>query len=153
MLFRLPASSAVRNMSHVVSTHTHPHPPPFQSSVLRPQRRFTIFDILAEVRGNDCGTSVGFGGVATGCRGNSRVSTASATAHGTSTVNATACAAVLSVANSVVPTIATHESRRQLPLQFPVAISTAIRGRPRSLRQQSSYSDAHCLIFPTILHQ
>ena len=53
-----------------------------------------------------------FVGAVTGYRGNPRVSTASATAHGASTVNATvvatARAAILSVANSVVITIATH---------------------------------------------
>ena len=57
--------------------------------------------------------------VATGYHGNPRVSTARATAHGASTANvtfvATARAAVLSVANSVVPTMATHGSPRQLP--------------------------------------
>ena len=62
-------------------------------------------------------------GVATGYRGNPRVSTASATAHGPSTANATVVAtvraAVLSVAKSVVPTMATHGSPRQLPRQFP----------------------------------
>ena len=84
--------------------------------------------------------------VATGCRGNSRVSAASVTAHGTSTesarVVATARAAGLSVANSVVQSMATHGSPRQLPrkftrkfprklpLQFPrpsAVISTATR--------------------------
>ena len=62
-------------------------------------------------------------GVATGYRGNRRVFTASATAHGTSTANATlvatARAAVLPVATSVVPTMATHGSPRQLPRHFP----------------------------------
>ena len=59
--------------------------------------------------------------VATGYRGNPRVSTASATAHGTSTANAavvaTARAAVLSMANSVVPAMATGGNPRQLPRQ------------------------------------
>ena len=103
-------------------------------------------------------------GVAKGYRGNSQVSTASATAHGTSTANATvvftacaavlstasatahgtstanatvvftACAAVLSVANSVVPTMATH-------------------GCPWQLPPQSSDSDTQYLTFPTILPQ
>ena len=58
-------------------------------------------------------------GVATGYRGNPRVSTAKAMAYGASTANdtvvATARAACLSVANSVVPTMVTHGSPRQLP--------------------------------------
>ena len=57
--------------------------------------------------------------VATGYRGNPRVSTAGATAHGTSTVKTTVVATtrgtVLSVAKSAVPTIATHGSLRHLP--------------------------------------
>ena len=65
-------------------------------------------------------------GVATGYRGNPRVSTESATAHGTSTANAmvmaTARAAVLSAANFVVSTMATHGSPRQLPRQFPLKL-------------------------------
>ena len=48
-------------------------------------------------------------GVATGYRGNPRVSTA------TATVVATARAAVLSVANSVVPIVATYGRPWQLP--------------------------------------
>ena len=76
--------------------------------------------------------------VATGYRGNLRVSTARATAHCASTANATvvatARAVVLSVENSVVPTMATHGSPRKLPLQFrrrkTTAISTAFRGHP-----------------------
>ena len=76
-----------------------------------------------------------FRGVATGYRGNLRVSTASATARGTSTANATvvatAHAAVLSGTNPVVPTMATHAFPRQLP-------------------RQSSDSDTHYLTTPTI---
>ena len=70
-------------------------------------------------------------GVATGNYGNPRVLTASDTVHGTSTASATAHdtsaandtvvvttrAAVLSVANSVVPTMTTHGRPRQLPRQ------------------------------------
>ena len=85
--------------------------------------------------------------VATGYRGNPRVSTASATAHGLFTTNiavvATARAAVFSVANSVVSTMETHGSSRQLPPQFsrklrwkrprpPAAIATATRQSPRT---------------------
>ena len=62
-------------------------------------------------------------GVATGYHANPRVSTASAKANGTSMANATVVAteraAVLSVAHSVVPTLATHDSPRQMPRQFP----------------------------------
>ena len=69
-------------------------------------------------------------GVATCYRGKPLVSTASATAHDTSTANATivatARAAVLSVANSVVLTMETYGS----PWQFP-RLSTAIRPLPR----------------------
>ena len=74
-------------------------------------------------------------GVATGYRGNPRVSTARATAHGASTANATvvatARAAVLSVVNSVVPTMATHGSPRQLPRQFPRTSTKNVRPLPR----------------------
>ena len=97
----------------------------------------TLYDFLAEVRGNDRGTSVG---VAAGYRGYPRVSTASATAHSTSTENAAvvakARAEVPSVAHSVVLPMATHGSQWQLaaspdvqPQQFPrpsAAIATAI---------------------------
>ena len=62
-------------------------------------------------------------GAAADNRGNPRVSTVSATAHGTSTANvtvvATARATVLSVANSGVSTMETDGSPRQLPWQFP----------------------------------
>ena len=76
-------------------------------------------------------------GVATGYRGNLRVSTASATAHGTSTANATfvvtARAAVLSVANPVVPTMAIHGGLRHLPGQVSpwqfLRPSAAVRGK------------------------
>ena len=55
-------------------------------------------------------------GVATGYRGNPRVSKARATAHGAFTANATvvaeARAAGLSMTNSVVPTMATHRIPR-----------------------------------------
>ena len=82
-------------------------------------------------------------GVATGYRGNPRVSTARATAHGASTANATvvatARAAVLSVANFVVPTVATHGSPRQLPRQFPrTSNHSNFHGHPRPLPRQSS---------------
>ena len=85
-------------------------------------------------------------GVATDYRGNPRVSTANATAHGTFTTNAMAVAkarvAVLSEANSCVPIMATDGSRRQLPRkfrwklpsQFPrpfAAIATVTRPSPR----------------------
>ena len=57
--------------------------------------------------------------VAKGYRGNPRVSTASATAHDTSTANATvvaiARAAVFPLANSVVPAMPTDECSRQWP--------------------------------------
>ena len=70
-------------------------------------------------------------GVAMGYRGNTRVSTASATAYGTSTANATvvamARAAVLSMAIFVVPMMETHGTPRQLCGNF-VEISVAIRG-------------------------
>ena len=77
-------------------------------------------------------------GAAKGYRGNPRVPAARATPHGASTANATvvatARAVVLSVENSVVPTMATHGSPRKLPLQFrrrkTTAISTAFRGHP-----------------------
>ena len=84
-------------------------------------------------------------GVTTGYRGNPRVFAAIATAHGTSTANAmvwaTARAAVLSAANSVVLTRATHGSsqqlprQRKLPFQFPrpsAAIATVTRQSPRN---------------------
>ena len=92
-------------------------------------------------------------GVATDNRGNPRVSTANATAHGTFTTNDMAVAkarvAVLSEANSCVPTMATDGSRRQLPRKFRwklpglfpkaicgrchgnAAITKEVRGRPR----------------------
>ena len=61
-------------------------------------------------------------GFAAGYRGNPGASTASATAHITSTANVTfvptARAAGLSVAYSVVSTMATHGSPRHLPRQF-----------------------------------
>ena len=77
-------------------------------------------------------------GVAMGYRENPRVSTASVTAHGTSTENATvvatARAAVLSVANSVVPTMENHFAAIATavfadvqPKQFPRP-SAAVRG-------------------------
>ena len=70
--------------------------------------------------------------ITTGYRGNSRVSTACAMAHGTSTatatVVATARAAVLSVANSIVSTMATDGSPRKFCAETAVTISTAIRG-------------------------
>ena len=82
-------------------------------------------------------------GVATDYRGNPRVSTARATAHGASTAHATvvatARAAVLSVANSVVPTMATHGSPRQLPRQFPrTSNHSNFDGHPQPLPRQSS---------------
>ena len=78
-------------------------------------------------------------GVATGYRGDPRVSTASATAHGTSTANATvvstARAAVLSVANSVAPTMVTRGSPWQFPRQFarkfPRQVPRTFHGYPR----------------------
>ena len=75
-------------------------------------------------------------GVATGYRGNPRVSTARATAHGASTANATvvatARAAVLSVANSVAPTMATQGSPWQLTRSFPPTSNHSnFHGRPR----------------------
>ena len=84
-------------------------------------------------------------GVATGYRGNPRISAPGFPrqffkAHGTSTANAkvvaTARAAVLFGANSVVPTIAAHGSpRRKLPWLFSrlsAAIATATRQSPRN---------------------
>ena len=75
-------------------------------------------------------------GVAAGYRGNQRVATSSATAHGTSTANitvvATARAAVLSVADSVVSTMATYGSPWQLPRQFPrMSNRINFHGHPR----------------------
>ena len=62
-------------------------------------------------------------GVATGYRGNWRVSTERATVHGASTANATvvatARATVLSVANSVVLAMPTNGRPRRLPRQLP----------------------------------
>ena len=82
-------------------------------------------------------------GVATDYRGNPRVSTARATAHGASTAHATvvatARAAVLSVANSVVPTMATHGRPRQLPRQFPrTSNHSNFHGHPQQLSRHSS---------------
>ena len=65
-------------------------------------------------------------GVAICYVGNPRISAANSTTHGISTetvtVVGTACATVLSVANSVASTMATHGSARQsprLPGNFP----------------------------------
>ena len=82
-------------------------------------------------------------GVAKGYRGNPRVSPARATAHGASTANATvvatARAAVLFVTNSVVPTMATQGSPRQLQRQFPrTSNHSNFHGHPRPLPRQSS---------------
>ena len=82
-------------------------------------------------------------GVATGYRGNPRVSTARATAHGASTANATvvttARATVRSEANSVAPTMATHGSPRRLPRQFPqMSNHSNFPGYQRQLSRQSS---------------
>ena len=75
-------------------------------------------------------------GVATGHRGNPWISTARTATHGASTANvtvvATARAAVLSVANSVVPSMATHGNPRQLPRQFlRTSIHSNFHGYPR----------------------
>ena len=79
-------------------------------------------------------------GVATGYRGIRRiprVSTASAMAHDTSTVNATVVsttrAAAPSVANFVVPSMATHGSPPHLPRRFRGNCRGNFRGRSRPL--------------------
>ena len=84
-------------------------------------------------------------GAATSYRENPRVSTARATSHGAFTANttvvATAHAAVLSVANSVVPTMALYGSPPQLPRQFPRTSSHRnCQRHPRRLSRQSSHT-------------
>ena len=65
---------------------------------------------FAEVSGGDRKISMNIRGCYHGLAWNSRVSTANATVHGISAKNSMARAAVLSVANAVVPTMESHRS-------------------------------------------